>query len=43
MSEPAGTGSTAARNMDLLVGYVLIVGVFSSLDLPSARASTVRA
>jgi len=36
MSEPAGTGSTAARNMDLLVGYVLIVGVLSSLGLLAA-------
>ena len=36
MSERAGTGSTAARNMDLLVGYVLIVGVLSSLGLLAA-------
>ena len=36
MSEPAATGSTAARNMDLLVGYVLIVGVLSSLGLLAA-------
>jgi uncharacterized membrane protein len=33
MSERAGAGAAAARNMDLLVGYVLIVGVLSSLVL----------
>jgi uncharacterized membrane protein len=35
MSGRAGA-ATAARNMDLLVGYVLIIGVLSSLSLLAA-------